>query len=1112
MRKVDYYKCPVCGMKYKTLGAWGNHLDTVHPGTITKGYSYARYFYYTLTGRTHGTCVQCKGDTEWSEATQKYNRYCNNPKCKQAYVKLAKSRMVGKHGVEHMLNDPDMQKKMLAGRKISGRYTFSDGSGSIPYVASYEKEFLMMLDKFMKFSASDIIAPSPNTYYYKYQDKMHFYIPDFFIPNLNLEIEVKQNTSTHPKILAVDKVKEQLKDDVMLSNPKINYIKVVDKDYTTFFDYLLKLRESMDDEITRKNTTPLPEFKSAMESFYDIDHEDEEPGYTSQDCLEKVSFEEACESINLHNYNRKDLSKFQKHPLNKDTFKKYAYKSRSLTDITWNDNLDGYIYTENEDEIVIGAIVVEKEESGIVFIKKIFLASGYDNLDLYPQMAKVAVKDFKATDIRISEKDYKKIDFFKTINFREYKKSGSLVYLSNKPDDRQAQMGKKLHPVYIYISSGNNPVAIGIKAATGDQWSHASIAFDTSLTRLYTMCPRVWNDNDTKSTVMGFNIENARKYLRQDYKGNRYALYVKFVNDNTYKAMQDKMHYFVQNKASLKYDWIGIAKMFVGMRTANTKGKYVCSNLVASILNADRNLTNGKPTDTIKPGDLQHIEDAFLVDFGFFRNYDQVEIDKRVAEIYERNYGSKKDDTSAKEQVVLEESMIEDFELQFLPDYIRNGNKRLEIAKEENPMNFKLIDTAACESELFFNSIFSDKDVNSVMIYDDAMESTVLKTNFNPVKVKGSMNLSEFTKIPITQEVLDKYKSQSASFDHVKLENSKGFLWVDKSDKIVGFVNVTDKKGIKWIQALNLQPSYQGYGLYEQLMKIAVKDLGGTDISTPPKNDTAKEVYQKFGFRTYNNHETVHAMTIRKDAVEEHRIDNATDKVKSDAVDNGKKNEADTTELKPVYIYLSYAKKGFGKFVKLMTNAPYSHASISFDSSLDHIYSFATRDGHTMIPIGFSEESKAQYMKLNPETTYALYVYFATPKSFDMMKAKVAEFQKNAASYRYDVPGVVKTFFGLPNANEKRFFCSEFVSLILNSGENKVTQKSADLMKPLDLPDVKDIRLVDMGHIKDYDKSFVDKRVEQLKKEAIRQIRTDTKTKVDTVEDIKKDNKEAVKK
>lgn len=1109
MRKVSYYKCPVCGMKYKTLGAWGNHLDTIHPGTIPQGYSYARYFYYTLTGKTHGTCVQCKSDTEWSEATQKYNRYCNNPKCKQAYVKLAKSRMVGKHGVEHMLNDPEIQKKMMAGRKISGRYTFSDGSGSVPYVASYEKEFLMMLDKFMKFSASDIIAPSPNTYYYKYEDKMHFYIPDFYIPNLNLEIEVKQNTSTHPKILAVDKIKEKLKDEVMLSNPKINYIKIVDKDYTTFFEYLINLRESMDDNITRQNSLPVVQTKSAVESVYDIDKADEyEPGYTSQDCLEQVSFSEVCEGIKFHTYNRMDLSKYQKHPLNASTYKKYAYKSRSLVDIDWNDNLEGYIYTENEQEIVIGAIVVEKESSGIKFIKKIFLASGYDNLDLYPQMAKVAIRDFAATDIRISEKDYKKIDFFKSINFREYKKTGSMVYLSLKPDDRQAEAGKKLHPVYVYISSGNNPVAIGIKAATGDQWSHASIAFDTSLTRLYTMCPRVWNDNDTKANVMGFNIENARKYLRQDYNGNRYALYVKFVNDNTYKAMKDKMHYFVENKASLKYDWIGIAKMFVGMRTANTKGRYVCSNLVAAILNADRNLTGGKPTDTIKPGDLQHIDDAFLVDFGFFRNYDQVAIDKRVAEIYEENYGSKKGTVSAKEQAILEETMIEDFELQLLPDYIRNRSSSIMISKEESPVNFNLIDTAATESDLFMDAILGDSDIKSVLIYDDAMESTVLKTNFNPVKVKGSMNLGEFSKIPITQEILDKYKSQSASFDHVKLENSKGFLWVDKSDKIVGFVNVTDKKGIKWIQALNLQPSYQGYGLYEQLMKVAVKDLGGTDISTPPKNDTAKEVYQKFGFRTYNNHETVHAMTIRKDAIEDHRIDNATDKVKSDNIDAGKKNEADVTELKPVFIYLSHAKKGFGKFVKLMTNAPYSHASIAFDSSLDHVYSFATRDGHTMIPVGFSEESKKSYMKLNPEMTYALYVYFASPKSYEMMKAKVSEFQKNAANYRYDVPGVVKLFFGLPNANEKRFFCSEFVALILDAGEKKVTTKAADLTKPMDLPDAKDMRLVDMGHIKDYDKSFVDKRVAQLKKEAIAQIRSDTKTKVDTVEELKKDHKE----
>ena len=41
MQKVKSYKCPGCGMKYKSLTTWGNHLSVHHPEYIPQGWSYA---------------------------------------------------------------------------------------------------------------------------------------------------------------------------------------------------------------------------------------------------------------------------------------------------------------------------------------------------------------------------------------------------------------------------------------------------------------------------------------------------------------------------------------------------------------------------------------------------------------------------------------------------------------------------------------------------------------------------------------------------------------------------------------------------------------------------------------------------------------------------------------------------------------------------------------------------------------------------------------------------------------------------------------------------------------------------------------------------------------
>ena len=99
----------------------------------------------------------------------------------------------------------------------------------------------------MDYDASDIIMPSPHTYYYEYEGKQLFYIPDAYIPSLNLEIEIKDggdNPNMHHKIQDVDKVKEKLKDDVVISS-KINYLKIYNKGNNRFLKYLNEMNDNI---------------------------------------------------------------------------------------------------------------------------------------------------------------------------------------------------------------------------------------------------------------------------------------------------------------------------------------------------------------------------------------------------------------------------------------------------------------------------------------------------------------------------------------------------------------------------------------------------------------------------------------------------------------------------------------------------------------------------------------------------------------------------------------------------------------------------------------------------------------------------------------------------
>ena len=67
-------------------------------------------------------CIICKKETQWNEATERYERLCSDA-CKKKYRQLFRDRMK-KSGKDpdKFLNDPEQQKKMLANRKISGEY------------------------------------------------------------------------------------------------------------------------------------------------------------------------------------------------------------------------------------------------------------------------------------------------------------------------------------------------------------------------------------------------------------------------------------------------------------------------------------------------------------------------------------------------------------------------------------------------------------------------------------------------------------------------------------------------------------------------------------------------------------------------------------------------------------------------------------------------------------------------------------------------------------------------------------------------------------------------------------------------------------------------------
>jgi hypothetical protein len=137
------------------------------------------------------------------------------------------------HGKDHLLNDPEVQKKMLENRKISGEYKW-DKDFTFVFTGNYEKEFLEFMQLIMEWDPEDLFMPAPFEIKYKYDGKEHFYIPDVYIRSLNLVIEIKGDNGHYRQR---DLEKEKAKDKAV-EKSSYNYLKIVDKNHSEFINGL----------------------------------------------------------------------------------------------------------------------------------------------------------------------------------------------------------------------------------------------------------------------------------------------------------------------------------------------------------------------------------------------------------------------------------------------------------------------------------------------------------------------------------------------------------------------------------------------------------------------------------------------------------------------------------------------------------------------------------------------------------------------------------------------------------------------------------------------------------------------------------------------------------
>lgn len=238
--------CPACRRYFRKKDDCIEHINKYHSTDMEKlGFDAAQWLYYSTHGTINGTCMcGCGKPTEWNYHTGKPYKVSSDPKCRERLSKRADTNMKRIYGKTTLLDDMEHQKEMQKHRPTAGKYKFADG-GEVPFLSKPEEAFLKFCDTIMEMS-SNMIQDSPEsfTYFDTKDQRNRQYIPDFYLPDYNLLIEIKDggdHPNTNPAFIKETKYKVALKDEVMKKQTKYNFIKIVDNNFGPFVELLYQI-------------------------------------------------------------------------------------------------------------------------------------------------------------------------------------------------------------------------------------------------------------------------------------------------------------------------------------------------------------------------------------------------------------------------------------------------------------------------------------------------------------------------------------------------------------------------------------------------------------------------------------------------------------------------------------------------------------------------------------------------------------------------------------------------------------------------------------------------------------------------------------------------------
>ena len=168
--------------------------------------------------------------------------------------------------------------------------------------------------------------------------------------------------------------------------------------------------------------------------------------------------------------------------------------------------------------------------------------------------------------------------------------------------------------------------------------------------------------------------------------------------------------------------------------------------------------------------------------------------------------------------------------------------------------------------------------------------------------------------------------------------------------------------------------------------------------------------------------------------------------------------------MKTIYILLTRSGTLLSKLVYAATGASYTHASMAFDAELSCLYSSTRKNGYTMFPAGPSKEylNKGVF-RLRDNAPCALYALEVSDEAYVRALRRTEEFMRHSEEYSFNILGLILCALHIRWQRRRHYFCSQFVSEVLQKSGALELPKPSTLMHPSDYAELPELRCLYRG-------------------------------------------------